>query len=218
MSATPATVLLLHTRTQLSRSVEDELSRAGFDVARVMDPRALVEAARRRRPAAVLVPELLPRGVWNEFRSDPDLRRIRVVSLSSGRPLALWPLAVLVRADATLTAADLRRRDAAGDALRAAIARGGKDAPTRRELLGDGMWRAASVLRVLALVLLLFVSFARPQAHGWLLGTVLVFCATSVLEDTGGPLALGRRPGLRWLTWVWIAFAGAAVVLAIGSG
>jgi len=63
------------------------LERAGFEVARVGDGQAAIDAARERRPAVAVLDVMMPRRtgleVLAELRADPGLRDLKVVLLSA---------------------------------------------------------------------------------------------------------------------------------------
>jgi CheY-like chemotaxis protein len=63
------------------------LERAGFDVVRVNDGDAAVDAARELRPAVAVLDVMMPRRtgleVLAELRSDPGLRGLKVILLSA---------------------------------------------------------------------------------------------------------------------------------------
>ena len=63
------------------------LERAGFDVARVNDGEAAVDAARELRPAVAVLDVMMPKRtgleVLAELRADPGLRGLKVILLSA---------------------------------------------------------------------------------------------------------------------------------------
>jgi hypothetical protein len=218
----PAKVLLLQARTQLSHLAENDLRLAGFDVLAVADPRILVDAARGHALAAAVVPDVMPRGAWRRWTRNPSVNRIAVVTLTAGRPYPSWPFASLVRAGATVSAAELKRPGAAADAVRTSIARGVMP-PTSRERLGEALWGVASVLKWIGFLLFLavFPRLMNVSTPRLLLGAVALLSSSDVLGDIGGRLSLNKRVRLRRWTWVSIVALlglGLGALLLAGGG
>jgi hypothetical protein len=205
-------------RTQLSRAAESDLAFAGFEVLTVTDPRTLLDAARGHTLTAVVVPDAMPRGVWRRWRRDPGVGRIPVVAITSGRPpFPLWPLVSLVRAGATVSAADLKRPAAAADAVRASMARGDVIS-THRERFGEALWDMASVLKAVGF-LLVIPALMGVRTLGLMMSAVALLSAADVLGDVGGRVGLGRRVRLRWSTWVSvIVLLGMAALVVANCG
>jgi hypothetical protein len=110
-------------------------------VVSVADPRKLLETARGRTVAAIVI-QGVTGGVWRRWKRDPDFRRIPVVVIAAGRPRQLpfpWPFGAFVRADAYVSGADLKRRGGVADAVRALVARGISVAQTGRERFGEAL-------------------------------------------------------------------------------
>jgi hypothetical protein len=221
VSPTSGVVLLVHSGTQPSRAAESDLALAGFEVVSVTDGRALVEAARRHLPAAIVLGRPVDDASWRRWTRDPASRGVPVVLLTRGRPKQVavpWPAGAFVRADAHVSAADLKRRGAAADAVRAAIARGDRAPTTRLERLGEALWHVGSVLDVVGLlVAIVGVAFTLTSGARGVLWGMPLLAVGNVLLDVGGRVGVGQRPGLRWQSWVWIAFAVGAVWVLVAE-
>ncbi len=214
---TSATLVFVRRRTQLSRAAESELTLAGFEVLAVTDPRKLLEAARGRTVAAVVVPEVMLGGVWRKWKRDPELRLIPVVTVASGRrPFPLWPLMHLVRAGAHVSAPHLKRPGATADAVRASMAGGMGVAPTSREKLGEALWDVASVLKLVGPLFLIPVIMG-IRMLGFAMSAVAVLVASDVLGDVGGCLGQRQRPSIRWSSWAWLVVFVVLAALAVAS-
>ena len=136
-------ILLVHDGKPLCRMAQEALERGGFEVVAVADPTRLVEIARSRPPAALVVAESASRTDWRAWQSDPELDRVPVMRLSKRRPtLPLRTRGLFPDADACLRKADLQRPGAAPDALRALVERGRRGPATSRERAGETLWFA----------------------------------------------------------------------------
>ncbi len=158
MTATSGTVLLLHAKNLLARRLQGELIRAGLDVVTVTEARNLLEAARGRAVAALLLPgPVVGWGLWRQWSSDAEVRDVPVVVYANRRPRdpsIPWPLGSLVRADAYVTARDLDRPGAVGEVVRALRRRVPAGSPrTRVERWGEALWYVGSGLSDLGLAL-----------------------------------------------------------------
>jgi len=206
------TILLLDAKTQLSRAAESDLTLAGFAVLRVPEYRKLLEAARGRNVAALVVPLGVTAGAWRRWNREPELRRVPVILLVSRperRLMGPWPLGVFIRADACLSAADLKRRGATADAVRALGPRRAGIALTRRERSGEALWYAGSVMWLLGMLvaLLALVELATGRTPAAILMSVVFIGAGRVLMDLGENLGLDQRPRLRLASGIWLGLA-----------
>jgi hypothetical protein len=211
VNAAPTTVLLFHAKTQDARAVETDLRLAGLTVVSVSDPRKLLESARGRAVAALVVPrEGILGPFWRRWTSDPDLRRIPVVVFAARHPRRLsmaWPLGVFIRADGYVGAAEFARPGAVAEAVRAVAARGRGGPPTGRQKLGEALWYLGSALYdlglLLALVAVIQTVMLRPPV------AIVVSAASLIIGDVlmalGGSVGVDERVRLRWSSWIWLA-------------
>ncbi len=113
-----------------------------------------------------------------------------------------------MRADAYVSAADLKRPGAAADAVRPLIARGAGVTPTGRERFGEALWYVGSVLYIVGVLLALLagVEIAMMRTPAAILKSVVSLGTGKVLMDVGGSVGLGQRLRLQWGSWFWIAW------------
>ncbi len=212
MKSTAGTVLLVDTKTQVSREVETDLALAGFEVLSVANPWTLFERARGKIVAALVLPSPgVAASFWRRWTRDPDLRHVPVVVVSARRPVGLpipWPFGAFVRANACVSTKDLKRRGAVAEAVSASKGLTAGVAPTSRERLGEALWYVSSVVYDFGVLFAIAaaVQLAMKRAPIAILVSVVGVGTGKVLMDIGASVGVGERPRLHWSSWVWIAF------------